>query len=763
MKHLLFTLILLLTYLAALPQQVGLVLSGGGAKGLAHIGVIKVLEEHNIPIDYVAGTSIGAIIGGLYASGFSSDDMLELFNSDDFKLWSTGKIDKENLYYFKHKDEDPTWMKVDITKKENKIKIILPVNLIPERQMDFAFMQLMAQTTAACNSNFDYMMVPFRCVSTDIYHNRAVIHSSGDVGEAIRASMTFPFVYKPIEKDGMLLFDGGIVNNFPTDVMKHDFNPDIIIGHKVTNLHVRKPDPNDIFSQIESLATQMTNFNIPDSVGILLESKMDDISLLDFPKANLIYQRGVETANLNIDSIEHIIKRKVPADEIKLKREAFNLKKPPLVFNNIQVEGVADDYQRRYIIQSIKHKEKVIDIHQLREAYFKLIADEHIKSIQPSAYYNKKTGYFDLNLKIEPRKPFDIDFGGHVSTRANTFGYLGVNYKTFKMLSFNFMGNVYFGKFYNSLALGGRIDAPTLTPFYVSSFYTINSWDYLTTSSDLIFSDIKPSYVIQNERNFRIEAGYPYIKTGVIDFGISQSTSNDKYYQTLVFNKSDELDLTTFKAFNAHIRIDQKNFDYKLYPTAGSRKMLMFNYVNGNEEFSPGTTSPIQKKSTIHQGFIQINALFDQYFPVNKKFSLGFSAEGVFNNRKLSNNYTESIITAPVFQPTPNSKSMFLENFHANQFMAAGGKMVYLFNDNLHFRTEVYGFFPFQQFMSGENNTVYYNEKSFTRASLMGLAALVFQTPVGPLSAEINYYDKTGDKWFFSVNLGYMIFNKKGF
>jgi NTE family protein len=761
-KKICLSLILLLTVLVALPQQVGLVLSGGGAKGLAHIGLIKVLEDHNIPIDYVTGTSIGAIIGGLYAAGFSPDDMLELFNSDDFRLWSTGKLDKEDLYYFKRKDEDPSWMKVDITKKKNKIKVILPINLIPERQMDFAFMQLMAQTTAACNSSFDNMMVPFRCVSTDIYHNQAVIHKSGDVGEAIRASMTFPFVYKPIEKDGMLLFDGGIVNNFPTDIMKKDFNPDIIIGHKVTNLS-KKPDPEDLFSQVEAMVTQITNYSIPDSIGILLESKTDDVGLLDFPKANAIYSRGIETALQNIDSIEHLIKRRVPTEEINAKREAFNLKKPALVFNNIQVEGVADNYQRKYIIQSIKNKEKVVDVHQLREAYFKLISDEHIKSIQPFAYYNKKTGYFDLNLKIEPRKPFDVDFGGHISTRANTFGYVGVNYKTFKMFSFNFFGNVYFGKFYNSLSLGSRIDVPRVSPFYLTANYTINSWDYLTTGSDLIFSDIKPSYVIQNERNFRIEAGYPYVKTGVIDFGYSRTAANDRYYQTLVLNKGDELDATAFNADAVHVRIDQKNFDNKQYPTAGSRKMFCVKYINGTESFTPGTTSPIQEKSKINQGFIQINAFYDQYFPLKKNITLGLLAEGVFNNRKLSSNYTESVIAAPVFQPTPNSKSMFLENYHANQYLAMGGKFIYKFDDNIHFRTELFGFFPIQQFVAGPKNTVSYNKKIFTKASLMGLAAVVLQTPVGPLSAEINYYDKTGDKWFFSVNLGYMLFNKKGF
>jgi NTE family protein len=269
MRQLFLLLFALLLTILAPAQKVGLVLSGGGAKGLAHIGLIKVLEDHGIPIDYVAGTSIGAIIGGLYAAGYSPEEMLELFNSDEFKLWSTGRLDKESLYYFKRKDEFPDWIKLDLTRRNEKVKLILPLNLVPERQMDFAFLELLAQTTAACRNNFDSLMIPFRCVSTDIYNNRAIIHRDGDLGEAIRASMTFPLVYKPIEIDGVLLYDGGIVNNFPAKIVQEDFKPDYIIGHIVAEIN-RKPDPDDLFKQIETMVMQRTEYDVPDSLGIVM-------------------------------------------------------------------------------------------------------------------------------------------------------------------------------------------------------------------------------------------------------------------------------------------------------------------------------------------------------------------------------------------------------------------------------------------------------------------------------------------------------------
>jgi len=139
--------------LQAKAQSVGLVLSGGGAKGMAHIGVIRALEENNIPIDYIAGTSIGAIVGGLYAAGYSTDEMEALFKSEEFYFWSTGRIQKDYRYYFKMPEEDPAWFDIRVEKKNDKVKLLPPTNLIPEEQMDFAFMELLASTTISIKAN----------------------------------------------------------------------------------------------------------------------------------------------------------------------------------------------------------------------------------------------------------------------------------------------------------------------------------------------------------------------------------------------------------------------------------------------------------------------------------------------------------------------------------------------------------------------------------------------------------------------------------
>ncbi len=423
MKHVIpIILVLLLFSSNAFTQKVGLVLSGGGAKGLAHIGVIRVLEENNIPIDYVTGTSIGAIVGALYASGYTPDEMEALFRSESFYFWSTGYIQEEYRYYFKKQEEQPIWLELDLLKKDDKLKILPPTNIIPPEQMDFAFMELLATTNAVCKNNFDSLMVPFRCVAADVNKNKPLVLGTGDLGEAVRASMTVPFYFKPIKIDGILLFDGGIYNNFPYDVMKDTYHPDIIIGHKVDD-DDREFESDDLVLQITNLIKRPSNYNMDPEKGIFMQTRSENVGLLDFRKIDQIVKAGTITANTIIDSIKTRIDRRVSLEELKIKRQKFNDRKPELLFQNIQVEGVTDPMQRKFIIQSIKHRSNVFSLATFRKEYFKLVADEQIKSIRPVAFFNHETDYFDIHLIVEPEKKFKVQFGGNVSTKPINQGF----------------------------------------------------------------------------------------------------------------------------------------------------------------------------------------------------------------------------------------------------------------------------------------------------------------------------------------------------
>ncbi len=759
-KFLLFTLLLQIVALQVRAQSVGLVLSGGGAKGLAHIAVIRVLEENNIPIDFIAGTSIGAIVGGLYAAGYSPDQMEELFRSEDFYFWSTGKIQKEYRYYFKLPEADPSWLQLHVTKKEDKVKLLPPTNFIPEEQMDFAFMELVVSTNAACNYNFDSLMVPFFCVATDVNSGQPVILTKGNLGEAMRASMTVPLYFKPIEIDGKLLFDGGIVNNFPHDILKNTFHPDIIIGHKVAN-NSKIAGSDDVMAQISNLIMRPTDFEIAPEDGILLETKFKNVSLLDFNKIETIMEAGTETAELMIDSIKSRIKRKQDLATIQKKRDDFNAKKPELYFQHIQVEGVKDPMQRKFIIQSIKRKYEVITLSSLKKEYFKLIADEHIKSIRPISRYNRETGYFDLHLKVEPQNKVEVNIGGNISTKPINQGFVGFNYRTYKGRAYTLNSNIYFGRFYSSFKVGGRIDYPSKLPIYLSYYSTFNRWDFFSTSSELFFEDVRPPYIIQDESSHRLEAGFPLGLHGKFFIENSYSYSTDEYYQTEVFNKEDEPDKTKFKAYVAHVGVENNSLNNKQFATEGAFRYISAKYVIGRESNYPGTTNTFKKNVDVEHSYFLLKAHATKYFKMGKVFTLGAKAEAVFSNKALFRNFTSTLLAAPGFYPTPHSKSLFVGNFHSNNYLAGGLKALFHINPSLHLRVEGYGFVPINEELRAEDQTAYHN-KSFENYYLQGTAAMVYQTGVGPVSLTANYYEKENSTFYVTLNFGYILFNKRG-
>lgn len=743
-------------------QRVGLVLSGGGAKGLAHIGVIKALEENNIPIDYVAGTSMGAIVAGLYAAGYSVAEMENLFKSEQFKFWSTGEIQEEYRYFFRKLEDSPSWLSMEMKKQDDKLRVLPPTNIIPEEQMDFAFMEMFSSTNAVCNYNFDQLFVPFLCIATDVHNNREVVLRSGDLGEAIRASMTFPFYFKPIVIDGNLVFDGGIVNNFPAQNMKEVFNPDIIIGHNVSN-NAGKPEEDDLMAQIENLIMQKTDYKIAPADGIFLETRFTNVGLLDFHKIDQIEKDGYQTSISQMDSIRARITRRTSKEEISERRIQFNNRKPALLFKNIQVEGVADAQQRKFIIQSLKHKSNVVGLSELKNEYFKLVADPQIKSIRPISRYNSESGYFDLHLKVTPEKPMEIKIGGNISTKPINQGFVSLDYMIFKDRAYTLSSNMYFGRFYSSFLFGGRIDYPTTVPFYLSGYMSLNRWDFYSSSTEFVFEDVRPPYITQEETNLRTELGFPYKNNGKFTFGAAFTSMTDEYYLTKSVKQSDTPDNTTYDFFAFKSAFEQNSLNYKQYPTEGVRSMFSLNYITGTEKNKPGTTAIEKGEFRGNHGFVLLKAHYSRYLNSKRKLSFGFMAEGVYSNRKTSNNYVSTVLAAPAFEPLPHSQTIFINKFRANKYMAAGVKGILKSGSQLHFRLEGYSFVPIKQIMEGDKFSAFYDPSSFKSINFIGSAAAVYQTKLGPVSFSLNYYEKDDTKLYALFNFGYILFNKRGY
>jgi len=740
-------------------KKVGLVLSGGGAKGLAHIGVIKALEENDIPIDYITGTSMGAIVGGLYAIGYSPEEMEQLVLSDDFRNWAFGEIEQDYIYYFKKPPIAAEMINFKIRVKDSTAKAQLPSNLVPTHQMDFASMQIFSPANAASHYNFDSLFVPFRCVATDIYSNQEKIFKKGNLGSAVRASMTFPFYFKPVEIDSILYFDGGMKNNFPSDVMINDFNPDYIIGSKTAD-NSPKPDPDNVVVQLENMLMEKVNYQLPEN-GILIESKFTNVQLLDFDKATRIIQKGYENAYQLMDSIKNFIPVRRDTTIIFRARKHYKSTLPHLLFNEISFNGL-NRKEKAYVAKSIFHRDSVFTIREFKKTYFKLLADGTISSIYPEAYYDYQKEFFQLKLDVDEESRFIAHIGANISSSSINHGFASLQYNQLAKISRSAYANIYFGRLYSSVMLQARADFPFSLPIAFTGSYTMNRWDFYNSSSEPFFEDVRPSYLIQNENNLKLAMLSPLNTNSLIKAQFSYGFINDEYYQTLEFYKADTNDVTDFDYINFKLNLEKNNTDYKQFPTRGVHHEFSLNYLKGTENFIPGSTSSIENEIEKEHQWYNIHFYRDEYFRLTKYFHLGYLVQASLTNMDFFSNYTSTMLNANVFKPEPHSKTMFLENYRAHSYLALGIKPIINITDKIHLRAGLYAMMPYKKILSNENKQARY-AKEFAHFNYMASTSFVYHTMFGPASLSLNYYDKKDKKFYFVFNFGYLLFNKRGY
>lgn len=751
---------------SATGQTVGVVLSGGGARGLAHIGLLKALEENGIPIDYIGGTSMGAIVGSFYAIGYTPDQIEEFMRSDDFARWSKGEIAPEEQYYYKTKIYGAEWVSVDLKRDGSTINPILPINIIAPEQMDFRCMQLYARGSARADYDFDKLLVPFFCVASDVYGNKPVVFRSGNLSQAVRASMTFPGYFKPLMVDSVPLFDGGMQNNFPSDIMKQIFNPDIIIGCTVTE-NPEKPTSDDAYLLIMNVFMKKSNFSIPGQ-GVLIAPKLSQYGLMDFDKIGEIEEIGYNATLQKMDSIKMLVSRRADIAELGQRRADFVNGCPELTFEDVIVNGV-DEQAASYIEQSIKRGKDTLSFKSLEDGYFRLTSDKMIQSIYPQPYYNKESGHFDLNLDISARNMLTVKFGGNLSSGSRSFGQIGAEYVSLHRNIYNVSANITAGQFYNSADANFRVDmsprniVEKIPPFYIDFRAAYNRWNYFKTSNELFFDSEALSQVIHTDKYVGVDVGSPIGNRSIMSAGLAYGLMYYNYFQSTNINKKDVADETQMGYLCVKLNYESSTLNYRQYADKGRFMYLQVSYTLGNEKYTPGTTArPYESANRIIEYRDWFNFRFQRtrYFNAARHFSLGYQVMLNVNNKPQFANSISSLLTAYAFDPFPQCQSQILEKFRANQWIGIGLMPIINITERMQFRTEFHVFQPYR-YVSTSVYKPTYSEK-FPRPRFMGNAAYVFQTPIGPLAVTGSYYYKEEKPLRFQINLGYLLFNRKG-
>ena len=737
-------------------QKVGLVMSGGGARGLAHIGVIRMLEENNIPIDYVAGTSMGAIVAALYSMGYTPNEMVEIMKTEDFQRWYTGTMDQKYMFYFKKNKDVPDLVSLHFDLKDSLYVVKPSAHLVKSAPMNLGFMETFAGYTAACGNDFDKLMVPFRCVAADAYNKKQVIFSHGDLGDAVRASMSYPFFFKPIKVDSVLLYDGGLYNNFPRDVMEEEFAPDIIIGSVVSSTPTL-PDARDIVSQAENLIMGRSDYTVPEEKGVLIEMPIKDVGLLDFHKINSVTQTGYENACQYADEIKQRVRRRENAEMLAAKRKAFRERVPEWVFNDVVVHGVNKE-QEKAIAGEFHKRGREFTLEDCRRGYYGLLSGEMIEDIIPHAVYNEQDSAYTLHLDVTLNPHFTLKMGAAVSTSISNQIYFGLHYRTLKNHSKELILDGHFGKVYNNVQLSGRVDFYTSLPVSLKFIGSYSTIDYY--NMNFLFSNEK-LVALNHQREYyaKMKVMFPFLNRRKAEIGIGVGNIKDEYVQSEIINlNKPQFDSNESTLFSGSIRFEGNTLNKKVFPTEGMHETLIAQFVVGNEKYQ-GFVDVNNKEQV--QSWLQISYTRRDNFNLGKIFSLGTYAQMFYSTRRLSRTYQATMMQAGAFTPTQNSIFNYDPKFRANQFIAGGVIPIFKLNNFLQARPGFYAFIPYRKIYEKSDGTAYYSKKRFNDFQFIADLTLVAQFSNISASAFVNYYSSSKKRVNFGISLGWFMFNER--
>ena len=546
--------------------SIGLVLSGGGAKGAAHVGVLKVLEKHHIPVDYIAGTSIGAYVAGMYALGYNADQIEKIMLNGEWSRGYSDTIARESLSYRDKQQRDQFNIPLTVGYKDNSLKS--PSGLLRGQSISL----LLRHSTDLVQQfgDFDKLAIPYRAVATDLATSEAVILSSGSLVQAMQASATVPGALQPAFINSRLLVDGGMANNMPVDVVKA-MGADIVIAVDIGSPLVG-PDRLDstiaVLEQLSTILTQASTERQKALLGdqdILIRPAIDALSTTDFSIMPLALSLGEKAANKQLNKLKAfaIEEQAYLAYQAKKQMQSLlwndPLKKPiyKIAFDNqskvsekllrerlgikegdiLTKDDLTDALNRLY---SLNKFERV-------DAEFEDVPLGRILTVTTKA---KSWGpnYFQAGFNWED--DFSLDSAITLSV-AYTMGDLTING----------------GEWRNEIELGYR--KMVATEFYQpldrdQTFYSLTRFQYQMRNWDLI--NQQSTYLKLEHKVAQLEAGlgYNYDSNGVIELGLVGEKGRISSDVSL-------LNSIEYHSTGAYLKVTYDSLNSISFPTQGHR------------------------------------------------------------------------------------------------------------------------------------------------------------------------------------------------
>mgnify|MGYP000547144831 FL=1 len=373
--------------------KIGLVLSGGGAKGFAHIGVLKVIEEAGVKIDYIGGTSMGAVVGGLYASGYNATQIDSIFHKVNFDELLNDYIPRSAKSFYE-KRNDETYA---ITLPFSNFKVGIP-QALSKGLYNFNLLSRLTRHVRQVN-DFNQLPTPFLCIGTNIETGQQVVLNKGNLAQAMLASAAFPTLFTPIEIDGQLLIDGGVANNFPVDEVKN-LGADLIIGVDVQDGlwdKAQLKNATKILVQITNLHSIEQMKNKIKGTDIYITPDIKNFGVLSFDRGREIIQRGEEAAFAAYEKIKILTD-----DKNYFKKPKLSVLKDSLKLAQINTTKLSK-FTTDYVFGKLGFKPNTpITYGHLESGINTLLATENFHSISYSFKNNERGEALELQLAENP-------------------------------------------------------------------------------------------------------------------------------------------------------------------------------------------------------------------------------------------------------------------------------------------------------------------------------------------------------------------------
>ena len=738
MRNLLILFLLLLSHWSFSQEperknpRVGLVLSGGGAKGLAHIGVLKTLDSLGVRIDYVAGTSMGAVMGGLYATGYTGKQIDSIISATDFDLLITDDVPRKSRTFYERKNAE----KYALTLPFNNFKIQLPSSISRGQNVFNLLSKLTLDVSGV--EDFSKLPIPFYCIATDMLTGKEVVLDRGNLAQAISASSALPTLYQPVRLDNKLLMDGGIVNNYPILGLESK-DLDIIIGVDVQDdlLTINK------LESVSNILIQISNFRVAkEMVGkskltdIYIKPEVSEYSLVSFKEGAEIIRKGQTAITSQLEELKIIAKAQ---NFTKRKAKIPEIQK--IKINDISIFGL-NKYTASYVRGKLRFRTgETISFDNFSKGVNNLVATNNFDSFLYK-FSPDGEGYVFSAKVTEAKNTTFIKFGAHYDQLYKSAALLNLTKKQLLLkndvLSLDFIlgdnsrynFDYYIDKgFYWSVGINSKYIG--FTNFTNPRSLISESVDPDIDKIQMNFSEFTHQFFVETliKKDLALKIG--------IELKDLKITTNDNVFLTVFDTPEYKFEDGEYYSLFGSIKID--TIDNELFPTGG----FLF---EGSSKFYFGS-------SALRDDFNELSIFkskISKAFTIVDKLSINITTEGGF---KVGNSNTKALhfglggYGSDYFNNYSTFYGYDYFSLNGNSYVKVDSTLDYEFLNNHHIN--------FSANFANIGDDIFLRSDWFESPSYEGYSiGYGLETIIGPIELKYNWSEGSNESGFY-VNVGY--------